>query len=253
MKKRFDLLLSALLTVIVYPAIADNADSDRLVTKMAGPQSVIDKRFDAAPGIDGFIVRPANGNPVLVYVDQAGQFLFSGVLFSKEGQNLTRSHHDQYMPKPDPLAILKEAEPLPWITDGSADAPALLYIAAEPHCGHCKTLYSALRPFVSAKRVQVRWLFTGFTPDARKSASSLLASSNSEDAMRKVFGGTALDGGTDQDPKIQANADFMLKHGIRGTPHLFYQDKSGSLQSRPGALTGEALASLLSEVTRSSN
>lgn len=263
MRMRF---LPLLALVAVGLAHADPASD--LVAKMAQPGGRIVKEFDTTTGLKGFVVEHVQSKKTaLIYVDPAGRFLLSGLLFDGQGANLSQAHVEQHVPKPDHAAILKDAETTAWIEDGKADAKAVIYVLGEPNCVYCKVFYAQTREAVAKGELALRWIMIGFDADGAQKAASLYSagapgralydfyskSPAGQAAPTPFIGASAVGPRTEgeQGPQVIArNQAYAAKHGLGGTPHLVYRTRSGAVQASPGVPQPQAMAEILAVAAR---
>ena len=224
---------------------------------MATPGGRIVREFDSGTALRGFVVEHAQSKKTaLIYVDPDGQFLFTGMLFDGQGNNLSTAHYEAHVPKPDAAAIIKDAESTAWIEDGSPTAKTVLYVLGEPNCGYCKVFYQQTRPAVAKGDLALRWIMIGFDMPGKLQSASLYAAPNMGKALYEMYtkgpsGKAAAPYGigsasgpvivvgprpvNEAPPQTVArNEAYAQKHGLGGTPHILYRTVSGAVQSNPG-------------------
>lgn len=257
---------SAAVLAMAAPAAEAASDPARaLVEKMAQPGGRIVREFDSGVGLKGFVVEhPQTKKSALIYVDPQGRYLLSGLLFDGAGGNLSSSHFDEFVPKPDATAIIRDAETTAWVEDGRPDAKAVLYVLGEPNCGYCKLFYAQTRAAVAKGDVALRWIMVGFDPVGKQKSADIFTAADMGKAFNDMYGkGAAVPGATagrmvtgprpivEAPPQaIARNEAYAAKHGIQGTPHVIYRTQSGAVQLSAGVPQPAAMTEILRIATR---
>jgi thiol:disulfide interchange protein DsbG len=215
-----------------------------LVQKQGGS---VGQSFAAPDGLTGWVVTFPDRS-LIVYTTVSGNYLVSGLLVDKGGNNLTAQFQDRYFPKPDVSALAATLAADPTLVDeGSPKAPPL-YVFADANCFYCNKLWNELRPFVTAGKVRVHWAMLAFLkPSSQGRAAAILAAPDKVAALftdESKFDKTNEEGGIpplDPVPKDLAAAlsnhdGEMLSAGGNGTPLLLYRN-GGKWQSADGMPT----------------
>lgn len=250
------LLLACIAAATAVPALA----ADQATKKTAKPdthelpsvlqQSVkagklkVIKQFDTAKsGLKGYVVEQS-GQYQVVYGED--DYLFVGQLISPDGDSLTATYTDKYVPQPDlsqTVAKLKKEGHL--IQQGPDNAP-VLYVFADPNCIYCHRFYQAVEPLTKAGKLQVQWALVGFLkPSSMGRAAAILSAKKPLEALAENEAGFDEDkeeGGIkaidSPDPKlkklIEQRAKDMAEAGGRGTPTVVYKKDDKQWGMKPG-------------------
>lgn len=202
------------------------------------------KRFDTAkPGLKGYVVEQSGQYQVIYGEDN---YLMIGQLISPEGDNLSASYKDKYVPKPDlakTVSKLKKEGHL--VQQGPDDAP-VLYAFADPNCIYCHRFYDAVTPLAKAGKIQVQWAMVGFLKSSSMGrAAAILSADDPAAAMAKNEAGFDEDkeeGGIEPvdspDPALQKlikqRGKDMAQAGGRGTPTILYRKGADQWGMKPG-------------------
>lgn len=188
----------------------------------------VDREFLVSPDIRGFVL-DNNGQKTIVYA--AGDYAFSGIIFSPTGVNLTVEHTEDYIPKPSMKETVSDIEDRgSYAQEGAEEGKPVVYIFSDPNCGHCKNLYKQTREIVKNKDLTLRWVEVGFlqnsqAPTSRDKAAYILSAEDPAKAKMEMELGYSPDGVTTKDYRaVGINQEIMQKAGINGTPSLIYYD-----------------------------
>lgn len=247
------LLLSVLVAGFVAPAMAatdaaskpDTQELPQVLQKAvkSGKLKVV-KRFDTAKsGLKGYVIKQS-GQYQVVYGE--GDYLMVGQLISPDGDNLSATYTDKYVPKPDlakTISQLKKEGHL--VQQGPDDAP-VLYAFADPNCIYCHHFYQAVAPLAKAGKLQIQWALVGFLkPSSMGRAAAILSAKDPAAAMAENEAGFNEDkeeGGIkpvdSPDPAlkklIQQHGKDMAEAGGRGTPTIIYREGANKWGMKPG-------------------
>ena len=236
-----------------------------VIDKITQGQFKVDRHFDVeGHGLTGYVAEPKQGGqPVIFYSNNKTGDVIYGMLFDKEGNNLTEQYVSKHI---KPLLAKKLFSQVGSTTSfliGQSDAPHQIYVVGEPNCSICHKLYADLEPFVKKGDLSIRWIMTAFLrPDSVGKAAAILQSkdpavmlSQDEDHfnMKTEEGSlTALPADKITDATkdaLKANMEFMAKNGIRGTPAMFYMDTEGQAKRIDG-YPQEKLETLMQSIAK---
>lgn len=249
----FGLLLSCLVAGGVAPATAATNHSTKPDTQelpqvlqesvKSGKLEVV-KRFDTAKsGLKGYVVKQSGQYQVIYGEDN---YLMIGQLISPDGDNLSATYSDKYVPKPDlakTVGKLKKQGHL--VQQGPDDAP-VLYAFADPNCIYCHRFYDAVTPLAKAGKIQVQWAMVGFLKSSSMGrAAAILSADDPAAAMARNEAGFNEDkeeGGIkpvdSPDPALQKlikqRGKDMAQAGGRGTPTIVYREGDNKWGMKPG-------------------
>lgn len=156
---------------------------------------------------------------------------------------------------PGTPAMLADAEAAAWFPVGAKEAP-IVFMVADPRCGHCHSTWQVIAPAVYEGKVQVRIILVGMLGlESEADAKAILALQNPAMAwLGGVGSGTrpapALDKKalTAAEGYLARNDAFRRKHQIGGTPFLIYKDKEGEIRTRFGGLGAADATAILAEM-----
>ncbi|AFJ46502.1 thiol:disulfide interchange protein DsbG [Shimwellia blattae] len=241
MKKWF--LLNALLLSSA-GAMAQNLDPSTLPAPVQGiaKQGItIIKKFDAPGGMTGYLGKYQDMG-VTIYLTPDGKHAVSGYLYDARGTNLSEQviNHELYTPAG--REMWKKMASAPWIADGSAQAPHIIYVFADPFCPYCHTFWQRARPWVEAGKVQIRTLLVGvIKPESAGYAAAIMASKDPaktwhdfEQSNGKLKITPSARASADQAAAIKTNTELMDALGASGTPAIYYMTKDQVLQQEVG-------------------
>lgn len=209
----------------------------------AGKVKLLSSFDTGKPGLTGYVVQ--QGGKAQVVFGEAG-YLFVGQLFSPQGQDLVARYSDQYLPKPDVTATVKQLEDAGHlVVQGPASAPRL-YVFADPNCIFCHRFYTMAEPLVKADKLQLRWVMVGFLkPTSMGKSAAILSAADPLRALQvneTKFNVGAEEGGIAPAPQaapalqalIKAHFSAMQAVGGSGTPTLLYRTSAGKWAARVG-------------------
>jgi thiol:disulfide interchange protein DsbG len=197
--------------------------------------------------------------PVALYATPDGKHVIAGTLLDADGKDVNRAVLEKTVSKPMTDGVWGRLQTSHWVADGSAKAPRTVYVFTDPNCPYCNKLWSDVRPWVDAGKVQLRHVIVGIlTPTSPGKAAALLADKNpaallsayergqaaasakamasgrprplSDDGMKPLASiPPAIQGQLDTNEKIMADL------GLRATPAVVWRDAKGAVQMRTGA------------------
>lgn len=147
-----------------------------------------------------------------------------------------------WISKIDKADFLASAEKTPFFEVGTRNAPATLWMVADPQCPFCHKAWDYLRPLVYDKKVKVRVILIAGLPGSEPLAKDLLSRPLPARAWLDSDAGTNLKLEADQKSKewekagefLSMNMDFARKYGIDRTPFLGYAADDGQFYSALG-------------------
>jgi thiol:disulfide interchange protein DsbG len=198
------------------------------------------KKFQAADGLNGWVVKDHNsGKYVIVYTTADDALLLAGMALDNSGENLTNKYAQEYIPSTDYTPAYKsfttDASSVVW---GNPKAKAEVVIGMDPNCIFCQRTEHMLKPAVDGGDLRVRLVPVGILGhDSPQRAAGLLVAKDvnaymDADVVAGEFTGnvpTSTDSGALA--KVQANTQLFEKAGFNGTPAIMYMSGSGSSQT----------------------
>jgi protein-disulfide isomerase len=130
-----------------------------------------------------------------------------------------------------------------WFDVGSATAPTLLYMVADPGCPYCHQTWNYIRPFIASNQLRVRVVMISFLPGSDPKAMEIMASPKPgirymETDAGERMGVAKIDPNSDHYKSMAGhllnNRKFAESLSIEGTPFLGYQDKDGQFYISKG-------------------
>lgn len=229
---------------------AEMSPARALVEKQAEAVGVsIVKEFkQAETGLAGFVLVTKNGDPLIVYADTAGRYMFSGAVIDPSSKNLSIRDAQEHMPKPSHEAAYLAAEKANWIATGDVGAPKVMYVFADPLCSWCKKEWSELS---TVKNVEVRWIMFGLSETSENKAAQILTAKNPAVALAQAFENGIYPDSADNaaQVKIRENKNAAAKARVSGTPSIVFKDKTNTYQFIPGALLGAKIAATIERIS----
>lgn len=250
MKKSFLTSLIATSIFFASTSFAENTGNPAelaLIKKVGQDRLAVLNTFPGPGNLDGFILQPEGGQPMLMYVDNKGEYAVYGTVISKDGTNLTEQDTEKYIKKYTAMKIADNlAETTPF-KEGRDDAPYKLIVVADPNCSACNYSYKAMKPFIDKGELQVNWILVYFVrPDSQAKAAAIMSAKDPGKAMaeneagfdmKTEEGGIAPMTNIPQSLKdeLEGNMKFMHDTGISSTPTIIYYTKEGELKFVAGA------------------
>lgn len=196
--------------------------------KTAGGLEVF-KKFEAAGGLDGWVVQDkTSGKNLVVYASKDGEVLVAGMLVDKNGKNLSQAYSEEHIPAPDYSEVLSEiTKDGASVLAGNPKAKAELTVLFDANCGFCKVLHKLVRPAIEAGELKVRYVPVAILgADSDTKGAGLLAAKNADEAATAAAEGkAAVSSDKALLAKVKKNTELMKKHGFGGTPVVLYQGK----------------------------
>jgi thiol:disulfide interchange protein DsbG len=242
---------------------ANNQQATNLVNKLTKGQATIVKSFPSLGNLQGYVVKPSNGQkgqPTVIYVDKNGQYAVIGVLLAADGENQSTKDNQQYIVSDIAQQALADAKNTAWVLDGKADAKHVTYAVADPNCSYCNKLYEVTRPYVKSGDLAIRWIWVGFLRDTSPGlAQAILAAKDPAQAMAQDEGKFDPKSGKsglapltnpskEVADKFKKNMDFIGKYQFPGTPVLIFRDQSGTPQASFGLPVDDQLANTINSM-----
>lgn len=148
-----------------------------------------------------------------------------------------------YLSNIDEKTFVDAVDKASWFDVGSATAPNLLYMVADPGCPYCHQTWDYIRPFIASNQLRVRVIMISFLEGSDPKAKEIMASPKpgirymETDAGARM-GVAKIDPNSDHYKSMAGhllnNRKFTEKFGIDGTPFLAYQDKDGQFYISKG-------------------
>ncbi|OIQ99265.1 thiol:disulfide interchange protein DsbG precursor [mine drainage metagenome] len=202
------------------------------------------KTFPAASSLTGWVLSE-HGHYSLVFTTPDRKTLIAGQLIGEDNQDLTAGYAEQYIPKPDHAALMKDLIAAPHIVEGAAKNPkSVLYVFFDPNCPFCHYTWMALQAYEKVG-LQVHWIPVAVLgPTSLPKALAIMAAADKTAAFRKmeVSGGmgkpapAGFGAGTHPElsAAVQKNGELMDKFGIGGTPGIVWREKGGKVKAISG-------------------
>jgi protein-disulfide isomerase len=148
-----------------------------------------------------------------------------------------------YLSTIDEKTFVDAVDKASWFDVGSATAPNLLYMVADPGCPFCHQTWDYIRPFIAANQLRVRVIMISFLKGSDPKAMEIMASAKPGIRYMETDAGAHM-GTMKIDPDSEHyksmaghllnNRKFTEKFAIEGTPFLAYQDKDGQFYISKG-------------------
>lgn len=230
---------------------SDGSNAATVIGKITKDQFNIDQHFQVkGHGLTGYVVEPKQGGqPVIFYSNDKTGDVFYGMLFDKDGNNLTEQYMNKHIKPLLAKKLFKTVDNTDSFLIGKADAPHQMYVVGEPNCSICHKLYTDLKPFVDKGDLSIRWIMTAFLrADSTGKAAAILQAKDPAEMLAqdesKSFDMSKEEGAIQVLPNdkitdatkaaLKANMKFMAENGIRGTPAIFYMDTNGQAKRIDG-------------------
>jgi protein-disulfide isomerase len=148
-----------------------------------------------------------------------------------------------YLSTIDEKTFVDAVDKASWFDVGSATAPNLLYMVADPGCPYCHQTWDYIRPFIASNQLRVRVIMISFLKGSDPKAMEIMASSKPgirylETDAGAHMGVAKIDPNSDHYKSMAGhllnNRKFTEKFSIEGTPFLAYQDKDGQFYISKG-------------------
>lgn len=218
--------------------MASLAGAPRVFDQLRNQGTDVVRRFDARPGLTGWVLRNRAGEHFIVYSLPDGKTVIEGgSVIDDSGVNLSVQFADKFIPKPDFDAVWATLDQHATVTTGAtgANVKSVIYVFLDPNCVFCNLAWRAFKAY-EASGLQVRWLPVGLLgEDALKRAAAILEAPNPSAALNqheasykpgdRESGIKPVDAPRpDTVKKLQANIDLMRRVQVRGTPATIYRD-----------------------------
>ena len=148
-----------------------------------------------------------------------------------------------YLSTIDEKTFVDAVDKASWFDVGSATAPNLLYMVADPGCPFCHQTWDYIRPFIASNQLRVRVIMISFLKGSDPKAMEIMASPKPgirymETDAGAHMGTMKIDPNSDHYKSMAGhllnNRQFTEKFAIEGTPFLAYQDKEGQFYISKG-------------------
>lgn len=222
---------------------ADKKDgAQSLVDKVTQGQLSTIKTFDGPGNLEGFLLKPEQGLPIIMYADKDAKYMVYGNLIGPDGQSITEQDNSKYVTPYVSQLIETNLATASSFAQGSDKAKYQMYVMADPNCSACHYFYKIAEPLIDKGDLQVHWILVSFLkPDSPNKAASIIIDEDPSKAMKaneEKFVDEEEEGGAknldpipkDVQAKIDANMAFMSNSGLSKTPTLIFWNKDGELQ-----------------------
>lgn len=238
---------SVLFTSTSFAEAAANPAELALIKKIGQDKLSVLSTFQGPGNLQGFVLEPEGGQPMIMYVDEKGEYAVYGTVINKDGLNLTEQDTEQYVKKYTAIKIADNLAETTPIKEGSDDAPYKLIVVADPNCSACNYSYNAMKPFIDKGELQVNWVLVYFVrPDSQAKAAAIMNAKDPGKAMAENEAGFDMkteEGGIAPlttipqalKDELEGNMKFMRDTGISSTPTIIYYTKEGELKFIAGA------------------
>lgn len=203
----------------------------------------VEKNFQAAGGLKGWVLSEGPGRNMVVYTTEDGEVAIAGTMLDAKGQNLTAKYIEQYAPKVDYSKAWPRLESSAYIAEGAKGkaVKSVIYAFEDANCGYCHLAWKALQPYEKAG-LQVRWIPVAFLgKDSANKAAAVMTAKDPAVAMAEMHANYGKQSDANTTPvspeikaKLDANAKLMNELGFRGTPAILYKDKTGKVVAQDG-------------------
>lgn len=201
---------------------------------------IVIKKFDAAGGLDGWVVQEnASKKYVVIYSTKDGAVLLAGMALDAQGHNLTGQYMTQYAPQVDYSPAYKAFQGATSVIWGDAPATAPeITIVSDPNCPFCQLAERMLKPAVDDGKLRLRIVPVAILGhDSPQKAAGMLAAKDlnaymNADIVSGEFGSgvpESTDGGLEA--KIATNTGLMRTYGFNGTPAVMYMSGKKGAQT----------------------
>jgi thiol:disulfide interchange protein DsbG len=207
--------------------------------------------MQAPPGFKGY-VGEFDGQLTPVYLLPDGQTVTIGVLYDKQGRDLTNAaFRAATLSRLDP-ALWKQLGHATWIAEGSAKPKRIVYIFTDTDCPYCHKLWLATQPYLKGGDVQIRNIIVAvIAPTSLGRGAAVLTASDPTAAMRRnelEFGSSSIKPLAKVDPKvrakIEANEVLMNRVNAFATPATVYRDDHGQIHMLLGLPDAESMQTI---------
>ncbi len=202
------------------------------------------KSFPAASGLTGWVLSQG-GRYSIVFTTADKKTLLAGALVDENGENLSATYEEKYVPKPDLSGLYQSLEKSFHVVEGTTKDPkSVMYAFVDANCPFCHYTWKALQPYEKAG-LQVRWILVDtLGPTSLPKAIEVMAAGDKAAAFRKMelnhgkaWTAPAQATAAAQPAVaagIKANNALMEQFGIGGTPGVIWKDKQGKVQVKAG-------------------
>ncbi|WP_313388623.1 thiol:disulfide interchange protein DsbG [Achromobacter aegrifaciens] len=207
--------------------------------------------FDVEGGLRAF-AGTAEDRPIAVYLTSDGNAIV-GTRLDANGKPIDRMKLRDLVEKPLGEKTWSQLESATWVQDGKPDAPRIIYTFSDANCPYCHQFWEAARPWVDARKVQLRHLLVGvIRADSPAKAAAILGAPDPTAALieneHKFDQGGIKPADSIPDAVLQTLEDnhmLMLSSGFRGTPGIVVRESDGSVKKFRGMPQGAQLAEVL--------
>jgi thiol:disulfide interchange protein DsbG len=233
-----------------------------LIEKATQGNVTILSNFNSIGDLEGYIVQSTGPNPQqgVIYTDRHAQYLISGVIVDKDGNNVNQIDFEKYVAPAAISNAYSNLSNVTWVEQGSAQAPHKAYIVIDPNCIYCHQLFMALQPQISSGQLAVRWIPVGFLKaSSAGKAYAILSAQNPVQAIQKNeqnFNDSLEEGGITpiKNPpqaikdQLNKNMQFMVQNQITVTPVIMYKNAAGTPKTAMGLPDSNKLNALINNM-----
>lgn len=190
-------------------------------------------RFDSVSGLRA-IVADNGKERRLFYVTPDGKSLIAGLVFDQNGLNVTNldmsragitgGNRTTTLTQLEAQEVWKKVQTLRALKDG--DRGHLVYAFFDPQCDFCHLFMSKIRPYITAGRVQMRWLPVTILSETSKGlAEGMYRMPSGTQAIEALENSTLMASPQTPDVRLDLakNLLAMRDTGSTGVPVLVYR------------------------------
>ncbi len=242
---KFKYLINILGFALLLPCGLTQAETmPKPIQEMLDNGATLIKKFAAPSQLNGWVIGK-NGRYTIIYSTPDNKTLLAGDLIDEDGNNLTETYADKYLPKPDLAPLYEKLEKSTYISEGTQGAPkSVIYVFFDPNCPFCHFAWKALQPY-EAVGLQVRWIPVAYLMETSTGKAAAILQSQDKLAtfrenetqynLPKHEGGIKpVKPNAASSKQLQANSALMHEFGITGTPALVWKDANGKVQMKSG-------------------
>lgn len=232
-------------------AHAEDAGQPPVVKVLESRGLSITQEFKVDGGLRAF-AGVANNQPVAVYVTGDGNAII-GIRVGPDGKPLDEAALETSAAKPIGDKEWSQLAASPWVLDGNAKAPRIVYMFTDANCPYCHRFWEAARPWVDSGKVQLREILVGIIKeDSPAKAAAILGAADSSAALvenEKKYGHGGITPAksipADVSKTLAGNLKLMLSMGFEGTPGIVVLDNHGLVRKYNGMPQKSSLGEVL--------
>lgn len=237
------LAISALMLAATAPISAAETYPKAIAHAVKSGVKVV-KSFPAASGLTGWVLSQG-GHYSIVFTTADRKTLLAGALVDENGENLSATYEDKYVPKPDLSGLYQSLEKSSYVAEGTLKDPKIvMYAFVDANCPFCHNTWTAMQPYEKVG-LQMRWILVDtLGPTSMPKAIDVMGASDKAAAFKKMelnYGkawSAPAQATEAAQPAVAAairnNNALMGQFGIGGTPGVIWKDKQGKVQVKAG-------------------